>query len=427
MLSSPNVIWQPQPGPQALLLTCPVPDVMFGGARGGGKSDALLGDWTGHASRYGKHARGLLVRRTLTELDEIIARSQVLFTPLGASYSVGKSTWTFPNGAVLKFRYLESDDDATRYQGHQYTWVAIDEAGNFKSAVPIDMLRGTLRSAAGVPCVMRLTANPGGKGHQWLMDRYVKNKKPLTPFYDREKDTWRVFIPSKLADNKILVANDPTYVSRLRGAGPSWLVKAWLDGDWNISMDGEIFKREWWKTYVPGTAPETLQIVQFWDTGYKTGLQNSRSACVTAAITRRGVYVLDLFAKHLEYPDLKREVVDRARRFNCYTVGIEDKASGQSLLQELKRETGLALIPAKASASRLDRWLPVTPLIESGRMLLPTGHQNLSEFIEEMSNAREDAGRDDYANATAHLLKYVGEIYAFSDHDPGYSLLDIYS
>lgn len=421
-----NVLWKPLPK-QALALNCPVDDMLFGGAVGGGKTDLLLAAWVQHAQMYGDAAVGLIVRRTLPELKDILKRSRKLFPMLGATWKVSERLWVFKNGASLLLNYLENDEDATRYQGQEFTFVGVDEAGSFKSPDPIDYLRSRMRSPVlGVRKQLILTANPGGKGHQWLHERYVKGRTPYVPFTDPVTNTRRVYIPSRLTDNPFLMA-DPEYVQRIKGSGPSWLVRALLMGDWDISFEGEIFRRNWWKSYGPGTIPEVLQVVQSWDTGFKTNISNSRSACVTVAITRRGAYVIDLFAKHLEYPDLKREVVERARRFNCYTVCIEDKASGQSLLQDLKRETGLALIPTKATASRLDRWLPVTPLIESGRLLLPNSHDNLSEYIEEMSSARADSGRDDYANATAHLLKYVGGIYSFSDNDPGFSLLDIYS
>jgi hypothetical protein len=60
--------------------------------------------------------------------------------------------WRFPNGARLRFAYLERDSDADGYQGHSYTRVYVEEIGNFPSAVPIMKLMATLRSGAGVPC-----------------------------------------------------------------------------------------------------------------------------------------------------------------------------------------------------------------------------------------------------------------------------------
>ena len=126
-----EVIWQPQAGPQTRLVTCPVFEVFFGGARGGGKTDASIGDWLQHSNQYGVHAIGLFIRRTLTQLAEVIARTKYLFPKIGARYNEKKAEWVMPNGARLKFAYLERDADASNYQGHNYTRVYIEEAGDF--------------------------------------------------------------------------------------------------------------------------------------------------------------------------------------------------------------------------------------------------------------------------------------------------------
>ena len=106
------VVWQPQPGPQAALLACPVFEVFFGGARGGGKTDGMLGEWASHADLYGAHAIGLMVRRERTQLVEAIERSRALFAPIGARLNEREAMWRFPNGARLRFAYVEHDSDA---------------------------------------------------------------------------------------------------------------------------------------------------------------------------------------------------------------------------------------------------------------------------------------------------------------------------
>lgn len=242
------VVWSPQPGPQEMFVSCPIPDVFYGGARGGGKSDGLLGDYLGHAGRHGKNARGILVRRTLRELSELIERSRAIYAPLGWKFKGAEGQqgkWTAPNGATLVMTYLDNDNDAEKFQGHSYTWIGIDELGNFPSPKPIDKLWGTLRSAAGVPCVMRSTGNPGGPGHGWVKKRYidvgpyvVHEDQPLKSRPDLKVQ--RVFIPSTLDDNKILQQNDPLYEARLAATGGEALFKAWRQGDWNI-LAGQYF------------------------------------------------------------------------------------------------------------------------------------------------------------------------------------------
>lgn len=228
-----RIAWTAQPGPQSDLVTCAVFEVLFGGARGGGKTDGVLGDWLIHAYEYGAGASGLMVRRTITELYDTIERSKELYLPLGARFV--ENVWRFANGARLRFAYLENDADADRYQGHSYTRVYVEEMGNFPSFTPIQKLHATLRSAKGVQVGFRATANPGGVGHQWVKARYIDPApKGYKVIVDAETGLERVFIPSRLADNPLLLESDPLYVHRLRGAGSRELVRAWLEGDWSI-------------------------------------------------------------------------------------------------------------------------------------------------------------------------------------------------
>jgi hypothetical protein len=206
--------------------------VFFGGARGGGKTDAVLGEWAVHADRYGKNAIGLMVRRTRTELAETFERAKAIYTPLGATFTTVPMRCVMPGGGRLTFAYLERDGDAESYQGHSYTRVYVEEAGNFPSPAPILKLFATLRSGAGVPCRIRLTGNPGGPGHQWVKARYI-DPAPLGWEVIRDPETGldRVYIPSRVGDNRHL---GDDYVARLRAAGSSELVRAWLEGDWSV-------------------------------------------------------------------------------------------------------------------------------------------------------------------------------------------------
>ncbi len=249
-----TVIWSPQPGPQTALLECPIFEVFYGGARGGGKTESSIGDWLQHSSAYGEGAIGIFFRRKLVQLAEVIARTKQIFPKLGAKYNEQQKTWTMANGARLKFAYLEKDSDAEEYQGHNYTRIYIEELTNFPSPSPVDKLRATLRSGTGVPTGMRLTGNPGGPGHNWVKKRYIdpnpKGYQVITEATDVEIDGVkqtvsldRVFIPSKIGDNQLLMRNDPTYILRLRQSGSEALVKAWLEGNWDI-VDGAFFD-EW--------------------------------------------------------------------------------------------------------------------------------------------------------------------------------------
>lgn len=244
-----EVIWSPQPK-QALAMSCPATEVFYGGAAGGGKSDYLLGDWYEHASLYGKRASGILFRQSNSELEELQKRAEELYTPLGGRFTGSSkrlpNAWVFKNGATLKMRYLESEDDVRRYQGHQYTWIGIDELGNYPSPYCWEFMKSRLRSVYGVPCFIRGTANPGGRGHAWIKQKFMDGHEPNKIFWTETKladgkvsKTSCCFIPSRLEDNAILMKGDPAYEARLMSL-PAHLARAMRYGDWSV-FEGQVF------------------------------------------------------------------------------------------------------------------------------------------------------------------------------------------
>lgn len=255
--------WAPQPGPQLAAIDAHwCEELFFGGARGGGKSDYLIGDYLMDAAHYGAEWRGILFRRTYPELEEIVARSKVIIpaTFPGSVWRESDKTWTLPTEATLRLRYIERDDDSGRYQGHQYTWIGWDELTNWASPAAYKAIMATLRNGARpVPNKrVRSSGNPGGPGHQWVKGRFVDHAPGgYVPILDPETGMRRMFIPSRVGDNAILLAHDPGYVARLRGVGSAELVRAWLEGDWSV-VAGAFF--DCWSndrhTIPPFTIPE---------------------------------------------------------------------------------------------------------------------------------------------------------------------------
>jgi len=346
----------------------------------------------------------------------------------------------------LLFGYLETEEDAARYWGQEYTFLGIDEAGHYKTSAPLDMLRSRLRTTVpGVRLQVILTANPGGKGHKWLVERYINPAPPYTPFIARNEDGddlgfKRVYIPSRLADNPYLMA-DKSYVGRILSSGPKWLVKALLMGDWRIQMDAGVLKREWWREYsmLPNGAPQ--HIVQSWDTSYgkTTHKAGDRSVCTTWAIYPNGYYLLDCWAGRLDFPALKAKAMDLAAKWGCYEILIEDAASGQSLVQELQRESRLAIRPVRPDGDKTTRAFAISPLIESGRVFIPCSNYKSgassfpitsewrSDFLDECS-AFPIAAHDDIVDSVSQALRNLASRFIVGDHaDTTYSLADIYA
>lgn len=244
------MVWQATPA-QRRFLRCPFFEVLFGGARGGGKTDAVLGDFLSHQAHYGKDAVGLVLRRERTQLIETIQRASQLYEMIGARWLDKDKCFHFPNGARLYFGYLERDQDAEVYQGWSLTRIYVEEMGNFRAFAPIAKLFATLRSPAGVPCRFRATANPGGAGHGWIRTRYIDpfpagNRRIVerfrNPLSGNEIERDRAYVPSRVSDNPHL---GEEYVANLMmsGAGSTALVRAWLEGDWS-AIEGAFFS-EW--------------------------------------------------------------------------------------------------------------------------------------------------------------------------------------
>jgi hypothetical protein len=240
-----EVVWRPQSKPQKDLIDCPFSEVFFGGARGGGKTDGVLGKWALKERRYGKAFNAIMFRRTTVSSEDAIDRSKQIFGPLGGVFHEAKLRWKMPNGGRVAFAYLDSVQDAQEYQGRNLTDAWIEEAGQYPNSDPIDRLFGVLRSAARVPVQMILTANPGGAGQHWLAERYG-----LIPFPRGPKVVSRrlpngglhraAVIPSRITDNVVLLDADPGYLDRLQLVGSAALVRAWLEGDW-AAVEGAFF------------------------------------------------------------------------------------------------------------------------------------------------------------------------------------------
>lgn len=242
-LTQTETIWQAQPR-QRVALKSKAFELFYGGAAGGGKSDFLLIDFL-NGVEHGAAHRGILFRRTYPELQELIRRSYEIYPRIGdgsATFNKGDKIWTLPGGATLRFSQMESDSDVHKYQGHQYTWEGWDELTNWPTDYAYVYMISRLRSAEGVPVRVRAAGNPGGVGHAWVKARFIDGKEPEKLYIDEDTGQTKVFVPAKLADNIILMQNDPGYKDRL-ALLPPHLRRAYLEGDWDI-FAGQAFE-EW--------------------------------------------------------------------------------------------------------------------------------------------------------------------------------------
>ena len=194
------------------------------------------------------------------------------------------------------------------------------------------------------------------------------------------------------------------------------------------AAEGSIFKREHWQYFTPTeTNPKALvasikaiRLIQAWDTAFKTHETNDYSVGVTIGVTQSRYYILDVWRERCEFPDLKRALVAQAAKWGPHMVVVEDTAAGQSLIQELRRDTRLPLVAVKADRDKVSRANAITAIHEAGLVYLPEGEHWLSDFVDELAGF-PTAPHDDQVDAFVHGMaqaRMVGGRDAGESVDP---------
>ena len=233
-----NIIFKPNDGPQTQFLAASEREVFYGGARGGGKSYAMLIDPLRYCDKA--NHRAVLIRRSMPELRDMINHSQRLYCQAypGAKWREQEKEWRFPSGARIEFGYAENLTDVLRYQGQSYTWIGIDELPQYPTPEIYNFLRSSLRSVdPDIPVYMRATGNPGNVGSLWVKEMFVDPAEPNKAFdvhidtVAGRKSITRRFIPAKLQDNPYLMQTDDYMI--MLSSLPEVQRKQFLEGDWS--------------------------------------------------------------------------------------------------------------------------------------------------------------------------------------------------
>lgn len=246
------VVWSPQPK-QQLFMERWEDEALYGGAAGGGKSDALVIEALRQV--HIPHYKALILRKTYPQLTELIDKTRNYYPRLfpRAKYNEGQHVWTFPSGARIVFGSMQHAKDRHNYQGKAYDFIGFDELTHFTAEEYTYLFSRNRPNGAGTRVYIRATANPGGIGHGWVKERFITAGKPMGTIWDKvevrypdghTEKRWksRIFVPSSVFDNKILLENDPGYLDKL-AAMPEADRNALLYGNWD-SFTGQVF-REW--------------------------------------------------------------------------------------------------------------------------------------------------------------------------------------
>lgn len=375
----------PQPNGKGLspqqveFLIDPTKEILYGGAAGGGKSDALL--MAGLQYVDVPDYSGIIFRRTFADLSlpkALIDRSHSWLDATKARWDGSTHTWHFPSGAQLAFGYMETDADKYRYQSAEFQYIGFDELTQFQLEQYRYMLSRLRRlQNSCVPLRMRAASNPGGKGHDWVKQRFMVEAKPFK----------RLFIPAKLDDNKNL--DREGYIESLNELDPITR-RQYLEGDWNARHGGSIFRREWFQ--IVDQAPAQAQRCRYWDKAATKPKDTNKDPDYTVgarlAVKDGQVWIEDIKRVRAAPPQVEALIKQTAQTDGkAIPIFMEQEpgSSGVDSIDHYTREVlfGYTFRGVKSTGPKAERASPVSSAAEAGNIKLLTATWNtalLDEF-----------------------------------------------
>ncbi|MGG3282747.1 terminase large subunit domain-containing protein [Paenibacillus solani] len=381
--------YKPQPRQQVYHQT-EADEILYGGAAGGGKSEATIWDALKYAMQYAG-SRQIIFRRTYPDLQRsIISRTMQVYPKELGKYNKAKHEWVFVNGSIIELAYWDNDANYTNYQGAEYDVIRWEELTQFEEKWYLYML-SRLRGSKPFPRSVKSTTNPGGVGHTWVKKRFVSIGPAETVHRIMETDDdgntlyWpegtpnagepiirsRIFIPANVHDNQALVQTDPGYLARLL-ALPDIERKQLLEGDWDV-FAGQYFSEFTRSIHVvePFDIPRDWKRYRAFDEGYTDPF-----VCIWLALAPDGTGYLYrelaqsklLTSEQVELTKLNSPVSERYE-YNVADTSFWNKSKTENITPaEIFAQKGVHLIQAKKERvngwKRLREWLHVYDAID---------------------------------------------------------------
>lgn len=382
-------------------------EVFYGGAAGGGKSDALLMAALMYVDVPGYAA--IIFRRTYADLSlpgALIPRAHEWLQGTDATWKDQTKTWHFPSGATLTFGYLDNANDKYRYQSSEFQFCGFDELTQFPMESYL-YLFSRLRKlkTSSIPLRMRSASNPGGDGHEWVKERFITSVSQ-----------GRGFIPATLDDNPYIDAVD--YNKMLDNL--DHVTRRQLRyGDWDIAVAGNKFKAEWMAGRVKShELPDLMKAVRFWDlaaTEEKPGTDPDYTAgCLLGKDKNNTLYVIDM-RRERGSPATIEKLIEETAQFDRSKYGevgthIEQEggASGKFTIDQFVRRVlyGYDVHGQRVSASKILRANPVSAQMEHGNIKVVEGAWN-EAFIRELVAFPNKGVHDDQVDALSGAFSKV--------------------
>lgn len=382
---------------------------LFGGAAGGGKSDALL-----MAALRNVHVPGysaILFRRTFADLalpGALIPRSHQWLGGTTARYSDNRKTWSFPSGATLSFGYLDKPLDKYRYQSSEFQFIGFDELTQFRRD-DYTYLFSRLRKVIGinVPLLVRGATNPGGFGHLWVKERFQLGRT----YASTRHSCPRKFIASKLDDNPHLDRDE--YLKSLAELDPITRMQL-LGGDWDASSDGSKFKRDWFRYCDAGEVPRGIRKVRYWDIAAtepsKPGDDPDWTVGALVGLHEGRYYILDIRRFRRSPAETEKAIAETARS-DGYNVPIwmeqEGGSGGKNTISYYSRHVlqGYTFCGDRPTGSKEIRANPVSSAAQNGNVALVRAAWN-ANYVDELCSF-PGGEHDDQVDATSGGVKIL--------------------
>jgi len=385
-------------------------EVLYGGAAGGGKTDALLMAALQYVDVPGYS--GVLVRQTYPMLDQpggIIPRSKEWLAPTDAIWNQQRHEWSFPSGATIVFRHLADEQAVRDYQGGEYDFIGVDELTDFAEQQYRFLFSRQRRLVAGpdVPLRMRATANPIGPGKRWVRQRFLVEGLAAG----------RLFIPARLEDNPAL--DQESYDLSLRELGSVRYAQL-RHGDWEVEEEGRTFRREWFDAVKPKIVPANCRRVRFWDlaatetpkgtAARRMGDPDWTAGLLLARATSGTYYVEDVRRARVSAAKVEALILQTAEADGkAVPIRMEQEggASGVSLISHYRRHVldGYDFRGIPSTGSKEVRAAPVAARAEQGEVALVEGRWN-REFLDELAEF-PDGVHDDQVDALSGAFGWL--------------------
>lgn len=241
--NTPKVIWAPQPKQTEALIRTEF-EILYGGARGGGKTDAGMA-WLLY-NKDNPLYRALVIRLNAKDLNDWVDRAKKMYASTGAEFVGQPTEIRFPSGAIIRTGHLKDENAYTQYQGHEYHNILIEELTQIPYEKNYEQLTSSCRSTVdGITPQIFCTTNPGGLGHEWVKKRWQLSSDPHDIVVTKTTFGDRVFVPSRVYDNPKLLESSPFYVKQLENISDDNLRRAWLEGSWSDPViEGQVYRNE---------------------------------------------------------------------------------------------------------------------------------------------------------------------------------------